>query len=157
MKNYTKAVLYAYPLLKNIGNEYAEHIRNCAVLSYRNLRSAEDTALYIAGEIVKQRNYEWLKGCVERVLGKLSTDERTLVEIRFFKKERIKKLPLQSDGDCEYLHWSDSKYFRQLRKISKKVGVMLEREGVSEETFLRDFASDELFEKIYKFVCDGKG
>jgi len=157
MKNYTKAVLYAYPLLKNIGEEYAIHIQNCAVLSYRNQRSAEDTATYIAGEILRKRNLEWLKNCVERTLDKLLPIERTLVQIRYFGKERkIKKATSACERSASYGRWSDSKYFRRLRRISEKVGLMLEREGLSEEIFLRDFVHDELFEKIYQFVCSGR-
>ena len=158
MKNYTKAVLYAYPLLKNIGEDYEEHIKNCALLSYRTSRSAEETALYIASEILKKQNFEWLKGCVERVLSRLSAVEKTLVEIRYFGKERkMKKEPEGKSGEkTAYGEWSNSKYFRRLHRISEKVGVMLEAEGLSEELFLREFVVDELFAKIYKFVCERK-
>ena len=157
MKNYTKAVLYAYPLMKNIEADYAQHIENCALLSYRSARSAEENILYIANEIIKKQNFAWLKACVERVLDKLSLVERTLIAIRYFGKERnIKRTTLGAEKESGYGQWSDSKYFRRLRRISDKVGMMLEREGVSEEIFLRDFADDELFQKIYKFVCEKK-
>ena len=94
---------------------------------------------------------------MERVLDKLSLVERTLIAIRYFGKERkIKRTTLGAEKESGYGQWSDSKYFRRLRRISDKVGMMLEREGVSEEIFLRDFAGDELFQKIYKFVCEKK-
>ena len=92
MEKYIKWVLYAYPSVKELVKGYEEHIKNCAVLSYRGNRTAEETALYLAEEILEKRRLEWLVSCVEEVFDKLSDMEKLLVQIRYFGKERkIKK------------------------------------------------------------------
>ncbi|MBQ8684984.1 MAG: hypothetical protein IJ514_02285 [Clostridia bacterium] len=158
MKNYTKAVLYAYPLMKTIGEDYAEHIKNRAVLSYRSDRTAEEIALYLAEEILHKERLQWLKACVERVLGRLSAVERLLVEIRYFGRERkIKKAPVKEENKrTGFGEWSKSKYFRRLRRLSEKAGAMLEAEGLTEERFEAEFAQDDFFKRIYDFVREGR-
>ena len=52
MENYTKVVLYAYPLLRTVGEDYAEHIRNKALLSYDSAMTTERLAEYLAEEIL---------------------------------------------------------------------------------------------------------
>lgn len=152
MKSYVKAVLYAYPFLANIDKEYDEHIFNRAVLSYRSDLSAERQALYIAGEIVEKQRLEWLKEKIDRVLQRLDDTERTLVSIRYFKKERkIKRRLTASSGAA----WSERKYFRIQNRISEKVGAMLAAVGVSEELFLSELLKIELIAKLYRFVCRG--
>ena len=56
MENYLKTVLYAYPLLATVGEDYAEHIRNKAVLSYHSSRSTENLAEYLAQEILRKND-----------------------------------------------------------------------------------------------------
>ncbi|MBP3422500.1 MAG: hypothetical protein J6K86_01910, partial [Clostridia bacterium] len=53
LKNYVKIILYAYPLLKTVEKDYEEHIGNKALLSYDGRWTAEQTAEYIAGEILE--------------------------------------------------------------------------------------------------------
>ncbi len=159
MKNYVKAALYAYPFLKNVGREYAEHIENKAILSYRSGYTAERLALYLAEEILQKEKLEWLKERIERVLGKLSEVERTLVAIRYFGKERKIKRELadrKRNGEKYANVWSERKYFRRQNRLSEKVGAMLEGVGVTQEVFEREYAGLDIFKKIYKFVCEGR-
>ncbi|MBQ8308379.1 MAG: hypothetical protein IJX96_00945 [Clostridia bacterium] len=154
MKNYIKAVLYAYPLLKNVSEDYREHIRNKALLSYRSDKPTIEIAEYIAEEIVEKERLEWLKGRVEEVLAKLDDVERTLLAIRYFGKEkRIKKAVR---GGSSFGAWSERKYFRRQKRLGDKVGGMFVACGVSESVFEREFATMGIFKKIYAFVCEGK-
>ena len=88
MENYVKVVLYAYPFLQNVGRDYEEHIQNKAILSYRSNKTAEEVALYLAEEIIRQRELVALKNLIDGVLDKLSTVEKLLEQIRYFGKER---------------------------------------------------------------------
>ena len=106
MENYLKTVLYAYPLLKTVGEDYAEHIRNKAVLSYNSSLKTEDLAEYLAKEILRKNNLLWLRGAIEGVLAKLDDTERALIAARYFGK---KKIPLHKAGEQE---WSDRTYFQ---------------------------------------------
>jgi len=88
LENYVKTVLYAYPLLKTVGEDYAEHIKNKAVLSYNSPKSTESLAEYLAEEILRKNCLLWLKEVIERTVDKLSALDRGLVEMRYFGKKR---------------------------------------------------------------------
>lgn len=159
MKNYVKAVLYAYPLLKTVGEDYGEHIRNRALLSYRTDKNAEEIIEYIAGEIIEKRKLEWLKNCVEETLKKLNDVERTLLAIRYFGKERRIKKPVKKEGArnaWEISAWSERKYFRRQKRLGDKVGTLFSACGLQEDVFENEYAQMEVFQKIYPFVCAGR-
>ena len=150
MENYLKTVLYAYPLLKTVGEDYAEHIRNKAVLSYNSSWKTEDLAEYLAKEILRKNNLLWLRGAIDEVLAKLDETERALIAARYFGK---KKLNLHKAGEQE---WSERTYFRQQQKVSEKVGGMLIVAGVTKEFFDTRLQGVELISKIHRCVSEGK-
>ena len=159
VKNYVKAVLYGYPLLKTVSEDYEQHIQNKAVLSVRTDKSAFELAVELAGEICEKRELEWLKACVEAALDTLTDVEKTLIAVRYFgKRRKIKKLPL-ADGErskWEFAAWSERKYFRFQNRLGEKVGFLLNRLGLTQEIFENKFAKTDIFDKIYRFVCEGK-
>ena len=146
MENYLKTVLYAYPLLKTVEEDYAEHIRNKAVLSYNSRLTTEELAEYLAKEILRKNNLLWLRGAIEGVLEKLDDNERALVAARYFGK---KKIPLHKEGEQE---WSERTYFRQQQKVGEKVGGMLIVAGVTKEFFDTRLEGVELIRKIHRHV-----
>ena len=159
MKNYVKAVLYGYPLLKTVREDYQAHIENKAALSVRTDKSAFVLAVELADEVCQKKNFEWLKGCVETALDMLSDVERTLIATRYFGRRRKMKRALPLDKPLpktEISAWSESKYFRFQNRLSQKVEAILLRLGLSEEIFEEKFAQTDIFEKIYRFVCEGK-
>ena len=153
MRNYAKAIFYAYPFLKNIDKEYDEHVFNRAVLSYRNDFSAERIALYIAGEIVEKQTLQWVKSTVDEIVRQLTDEERTLVEIRYFGKRR--KIRRQRVGGGAGA-LSERTYFRKQSKLADKLGGMLTQKGIGEKFFKDELLKIELFEKAYVYVCGGR-
>lgn len=159
MENYVKEILFGYPLLKSVGEDYEIHIRNKAVLSHQSTMSAEEMAEYLASEIIAMRSLERLKKTVDFVLDKLSDDERKLIEIRYFgrrKKMRgfLKRRVLK--GEKEQVSWSETTYFRRQRALGEKVGAMLHFAGITKEKYLAEYAHTEIFKKIHAFVEAGK-
>ena len=146
MENYLKTVLYAFPLLKTVGEDYAEHIRNKAVLSYNSPRTTEELAEYLAQEILRKNSLLWLRQTIARVLEKLDTTERALIEMRYFGK---KKIPLHKEGE---MPWSERKYFRYQQRVGEKVGGMLIVAGVTKEFFDTRLRGVELIRKIHRHV-----
>lgn len=113
--------------------------------------TAERLAEYIAGEILEMRRLEWLKAKVEQVLDKLDETEKVLLAIRYFgKRKKIKGL-VSGNGK-----WSERNYFRRQKRLSEKVGEMLRVYGVTEELFLKEYAALDLFQRIYRFVQEGR-
>ena len=146
MENYLKTVLYAFPLLKTVGEDYAEHIRNKAVLSYNSPRTTEALAEYLAQEILRKNSLLWLRQTIARVLEKLDKTERALIEMRYFGK---KKIPLHKEGETP---WSERKYFRCQQRVGDKVGGMLIIAGVTKEFFDTRLWDVELIRKIHRHV-----
>ena len=153
LENYVKAVLYAYPLLKTVEEDYAQHIENKAVLSYRSNKTAEEVAYAIVSEIMEERNLLWLKSLIEQTLQKFTEAERLLISVRSFGKERKIKRPLLRET---YGAWSERKYFRDQARIGGRFERFLRGAGLTKELFERDFAELPFFKKIYSFVCAGK-
>lgn len=160
MENYIKTVLYAYPLLKNVGEDYAEHIRNCALLSYRSPKTALEQAEYIAEEILKKESLVWLKNVVEENLDKLSALDRELIAIRYFgKKRKVKPSPFRKSTNVEGVNpqtWSERKYFRYQQQLSNKIAAMLLSSGLTKKFFDKELAEIEMIKKIHRFVEAGR-
>ena len=159
LENYVKAVLYAYPLLKTVSEDYAVHIRNKAVLSYDSNVTTECLAEYLAGEIIEKHRLEWLKNTVEGVLSKLTEEERTLIDIRYFGK--TKKLRDFLNGQAEKRQGgeagcSERMYFRRQSRLADKIGAMLFYAGVTQKVYDEKFKNLEIFRKINQFVEEGR-
>ena len=149
LKEYVKAVLYAYPLLKNVDEEYGEYVKTKAVLSYRKNAPTFEIATDIATQIVERDNLLWLKERVEKVLLKLTPSERELVESRYFKPSKKEKTRLVEAG-CS---WSERKYFRMQNRLGEKLEKRLEKAGVDENTFIRYFATVDIFRMVQRYVA----
>ncbi len=154
MENYAKVILYAYPLLETVGKDYAEHIRNKALLSYDSRMGAERLAEYIAGEIIAKEHLEALKQDVDAVLDKLEETEKRLLAIRYFGKGKQLREFLKNERASA--GWSERKYFRQQKKLGEKVAMMLRAVGVTQERFRREFSGLEIFKQITRFVEEGR-
>ena len=88
MENYVKAVLYAYPTLEKMEQAYTVHIRNMAVLSYRQDLPAVAMAGKIVGQILQKRKLAWLKALVEKSVRRLSDEEKEIVARSFRWKKQ---------------------------------------------------------------------
>lgn len=152
MENYVKVILYGYPLLKTIGEDYELHVRNKAVLSYHS--PAEKLAEYLAEEILEMRRLEWLKGTVEEVLKSLQEEERELISMRYFGQ--IKRLRSFLKKKAEEDGWSERKYFRKQKNLEKKLASLFKRAGVTEEVYTLELADTDVFRKIHIFVEKGR-
>ncbi len=158
MKNYVKAVLYAYPLLATVEEDYEAHIKNKALLSYDNGKSAEEAAIYLAGEILEMRRLEWLKERVERVLARLTDVEKTLVAVRYFGKgKRVKSLSKREKNDalCRP-SFTERTYFRRQQRLGEKLCGLFVACEIDEVSFQKDYLSIPLFKKIYEGVGQGR-
>lgn len=152
MKNYAKVIWHVYPFLKAVVKDYEEHIRNKAVLSFDSRTTAERLAEYIAGEIIVKERLQALKEQLDEVVDKLDETEKKLLAIRYFGKRKLLCEFLKNDGAA----WSERKYFRRQNKLCERLGGALERVGITEEVYLRNFAELAIFKKVAGFVGEGK-
>ena len=158
MKNYAKIILYAYPLLKTVEKDYEVHIRNKAILSYDGRWTAEQTAEYLAGEILEMQRLEWLKGTVEKILSSLSDVEKTLVAIRYFgKKNGMKALLREEKNPLKQSGWTERSYFRKQARLGDKLTSAFALVGLTEEVFLKEFAQMDIFKRVAKYLEKRRG
>ena len=159
LENYVKTILYAFPLLETVEEDYQQHIENKAVLSHRSDKSAWDFAEYLAGEICEKQALLWLKRTVQEVLDKLTDVERALVGARYFgKRKRFKEtfFRKRNPKNSAIATWSERQYFRFQKRLGDKLGAILSSAGLTAETFEKTYAKTEIFEKIHAAVCAGK-
>lgn len=154
MESYVKAVLYAYPRLKDMEEDYGEHIRNVACMSYGSRVGAERVATYLAEEVIRKGLLGELRRISERTIGALSETERCLLEVRYFRRRRKLKEYALSFG--EKGGFSERSYFRRQRQVLKKVGELFQRYGLTEERFFEDFVQFEYLKTAYRYILDGK-
>ena len=132
MENYVKVVLYGYPLLKTVGEDYEAHIRNRAVLSHNSTMTAASLAEYLASEILEMQTLEWLKATVEKVLS------------------GFLKIKAEEKG------WSKRKYYRMQKRLERKITARLKGAGVTKEIYDKKLSDTDIFRKIHKFVEIGR-
>ncbi len=155
MKEYAKIILYAYPLLATVERDYEEHIRNRAILSYGDRWNAQQTAEYLAGEIICMRRLEWLKARLSEVFAKLTDEERVLVKIRYCGKSK-KSRSEKNEAEQRIATWTERTYFRRQARLGEKLGALLTLAGVTEEVYLNEFSQMEMFEKISRYLSAKK-
>lgn len=153
LKTYLKAVLYAYPLLQTVEKDYADHITNKALLSYESKKSTEELAEYLAEEILRKERLIWLKKTVRQVYERLNEEEKTLVSVRYFGKKRKGARDQQEIGEkSKEKAMSERMYFRRVKRAEEKMGAMLLSAGLDGETYEKNFAKIEPFQKIHTFL-----
>ena len=156
MKKYVKVVLYAYPTLKLMGEEYQIHISNKALLSYKSQKPTEELVEYIAKEIICKQRLDWLKKLLEKLMDKLSETERGLLQLRYFSPTKSRKRCEEKGGIfAEIASWTDSTYYRKQNALGEKMERMLEGVGFSEEIFEKDFAFIDVFRCVVRFMERG--
>ena len=153
MEEFVKEVLYAFPLLKTVEKDYAEHIENKAVLSYKSNLSTEKLAEYIVGEILEKQRLIWLKSAVNGVLDRLNQTEKTMVALRYFGQTKKKKL----QNGTPFGEWSERRYFREQEKLGKKLNAMMTAAGITCEVFSLFFAPTQLFTSVHKYTKKRSG
>ena len=93
------------------------------------------------------------------LLAKLSLEERTLIEIRYFGRRKKMRSFLKRQGLSDRdkgVDWSETTYFRRQRAVGNKVAALLCFAGITEEKYLAEYAQTDVFKKIHAFIAAGK-
>lgn len=152
MKNFIKTVLYAYPFIKTVEEDYEAHIKNKALLSYDSRMTAEALAEYLAEEIIEMRLLEWLKGVLESVFSKLSDEEKIWTEGRYFGKRKKLREYLNEKEGANGRGDSERNFFRRQKRLDRKLEKMLVGAGVSEDFYFSRLHTVGTLSRIYRFL-----
>ena len=151
LKDFTKAVLYTYPILRDLEDAYGTHIKNKAVLSYKYFAPCEGLVEYIAQEVARREKLVWLENVLDGVVDKLSDTERALLQLRYFKKRKS----MQAENG-KGKKWSESTYFRMQNRLIKRIENMLKRAGLTEQVFDEWFAPMQAFRTVCAYLQRNK-
>ena len=163
MENCVKAILYCYPMLERISEGYLQHIKNKATMSHDGRTPTVALAEYLAREICEKEKVQVLKALMDKVLARLTLEERLLLELRYFGKiDRVrrlfaaKKAGLADDYMRDVPIWSERTYFRKQKAALKKVEKRLEANGLDKDVFLKEYAELDGIAPVYQYVSLGK-
>ena len=163
MENCVKALLYCYPMLDRICEGYVQHIKNKAALSHDGRIPTIDLAEYLAKEICEKEKLQALKALLDKLVSRLSLEERLLLDIRYFGKlDRVRRLfaakraGLAEDSMRDVPLWSERTYFRKQKALMNKLCKRLEDYGIDKETFLSEYVSLDGIAPVYSYVEQGK-
>lgn len=153
-EQYVKVLLYAYPTLQTLIEQFREHIYERAVRSYGGRKDAESAATYIAEQIISMQTLEWVQQTLEKVFSRLSQAERLMVQIRYFGlKRKSAKGQLAKEGK-QFL--CERSYFRAQEKLLKKIAALLQAAWLDKEYFDKQVADIEELKHIRRYVQRGR-
>ena len=123
------------------------------MLSYDSAWDTERLTEYLAEEILRKERLQWLRSVVGEALKELTDLEKDLVAIRYFGKKRLLQ-DLQKNRFGERI--SERDYFRRQQRLAEKLSGLLREKGVTQDVYMKDFAAVDIFQKIHRFVEEGK-
>lgn len=141
---YVKVLLYAYPHLPDLSEALLQSAQNKALLSYKKT-DAFAAAQNVAEEILLRGALQRLMRDLEWAIGKLSPQERSFVDYKYFRREK----------GAFVLACSERSYYRKQKALLLKAGALLRIKGWTQESFLQEFRSSMFFMRLYKAVSEG--
>lgn len=146
-----KAFLYCYPKMEQMEGNYEEHIKNKAYTSFKI--AAERIAEEIAEEILKKSLLKDLKRRMDKVIERLTEQEKYLLELRYFRRK--KALAEYEEKYGKDFFGSVRNYFRRQAALLKKTEILMERYGLGKEKREKYFRLEEL-EAALSYIRAGK-
>lgn len=143
--SYVKAILYAYPHLKDVAEATAVCARNKAALSYKSPLDSLSLMEKIAGEMILSEELYALSDLVDEVLSHLGKEERFLIGYKYFRRAKREGAPA-----C-----SERAYYRRQRALTEKLLPMF---GVrlSESDFIARFGGCSFLMRLYRATQKGE-
>lgn len=148
---YVKALLYVYPILTPLAEAAATEAENKACLSFRKTNTLA-CAEQIAEETARSGLLRELEREMRSLLTCFSEEESYLLEYKYFRRRA------ELNGRFAGVRFTGSlrEYFRRQNALLKKTAGLLAARGVTEQTFLRDFADVQPFPRVYRAVKEGR-
>ena len=143
---YTKTLLYAYPKLNAVIKQIDEVIDKILFSSMDNYRPCMAQCEKIIAYRLRKERVKILIKKMDKVISKLQDEELVHLDYKFFKskkKEEFKDLDTTSRA-----------YFRKQVAIVNKVSELLEKVGLNDEVFKRDYLSMKFFRYILGRVIE---
>lgn len=143
---YAKAILYAYPEVDELVERIDELVYKKAVASMNDFSPAEEQCERVIRLTEIKKAIIKMKLAVEKALSYFTPDELMCFEYKYFRKK--------SEKDFTCFDSSSRAYFRKQVRIANKFAQRVEKAGMTDEIFRRDFLSTEFFRELLKIVIE---
>lgn len=143
-KFYAKTVLYLYPCIDKVNEQIDDLLEKRALSSMTDFSPCLSQCEKMVNLGVQNANLLVLKSRVLNVLKKLSEEEISLLEFKYFHLRKKEEMP---DGDV-----SSRRYFRRQQRIVDKFSRLIEEEGITDEVFEKDYLSVEFIRELCERV-----
>lgn len=141
MKNlYAKVILYFYPCADSLCEQIDELVEKKALISMRDFSPCEEQCLKILNLTLQKDRICALKAAAEKALSVFGKDALVLLDYKYFKS-------MPKDAYAGY-DFSERKYFRRQKSILKRFAELMDKAGINDETFERDYLSIEFFSEL---------
>lgn len=139
-KIYAKVMLYAYPCCDSLIGQIDELVEKKAVASMNDFSPCENQCFKILSLTDNKRKIIALKNAIEKTLNKFAELDRLIFDYRYFKT-------LKKDGYGDY-DFSDRKYFRRQNVLLSAFAEKIERTGITDEVFEKEYMSIDFFREM---------
>lgn len=149
---FAKVLLYAYPRMNGMVEEYGQEIERGAMLSFRHRESGLALAERLAEKIMLKRFLYTVKCDLDGLLSGLKKEELFLLEYKYFRRRAIAEKLFRELS----VRWSPRTFYRKQIAVLKKVCAELTSRGMTQEWFLREFSHFPNFMRAYRAILSGK-
>ena len=144
--HYVKSILYAYPNLEYVAEQIDKIVEEKALLSMEDYKPCLEQCETII-ELTYQKDCLFaLKIIMDSVLKKLNKQESDYLEYKYFKRKPVSYF--------ENFDAGSRTYFRKQATLACKVGVLLEREGMTDEQFENKYLEIDFFKRLLKCTIE---
>ena len=143
---YAKTVLYGYPVLENLIERIDESVEKKALNSIRDYSPCYSQCEKILDMINTKTLLIDLKVIIDGIMKKFSEQEIMHFEYKYFK---TKEKEYFKDFDA-----SSRKYFRKQISLTKKFSLLLEKSGIDDKRFKKEYLCMDFFRELFRRVAE---
>lgn len=141
---YAKTILYVYPNVESVIEQIDELVEKKAITSMNDYSPCLSQCEKITELTRQKREFIYLKNVLDRVLERLSEEEKVYLEYKYFKRKNKRDL-----GDYDF---TSRNYFRKQIKLARKIANSLEKKGFDDAYFEKNLLCVEFMNEFCKRV-----
>ncbi len=141
---YAKSVLYSYPHLSDLAEQFDQSVERKALNSMTNYSPCIFQCEEILSLTEQKKSVLLLWLVMKKIILKLSNEEMLYLDYKYFKK-----MPKEVYDNFDT---SSRNYFRKQVKLAEKVANLLEKEGVTDTVYQEKYLAIDFFKEMLKRV-----
>lgn len=134
---YAKVVLYFYPCADSLAEQIDDLVEKKAFASIRDFSPCEEQCFKILDLTEQKRRILVLKELTEKALKKFSERDLILFDYKYFRK-----MPKEVYAGVDF---AERKYFRRQQTLLKRFALLMDKAGLDDASFERDYLSISFF------------